>query len=53
MVPLVLFAVIWITTPDYLPTLLEDEVGQFLIGYGLVSAFIGAIWIRKIIRIDV
>jgi len=53
MVPLVLFAVIWITTPDYLPTLLDDEVGQFLIGYGLVSAVIGAFWIRKIIRIDV
>lgn len=53
MVPLVLFAVIWITTPDYLPTMLEHEVGTWLIGYGLVSAIIGIFWIRKIIRIDV
>jgi tight adherence protein B len=53
MVPLVLFAVIWITTPDYLPTLTENEFGQMLIGYGLASAVIGSIWIRKIIRIDV
>lgn len=53
LVPLVLFAVIWITTPDYLPTLVEDEVGQMMIGYGLASAVIGVFWIRRIIRIDV
>lgn len=53
MVPLVLFAVIWVTTPDYLPTLVEDEIGRMLIGYGLVSAIVGSFWIRRIIRIDV
>jgi tight adherence protein B len=53
LVPLVLFAVVWITTPDYLPTLLESEVGEKLIAYGLISAVVGAIWIRKIIRIEV
>lgn len=53
LVPLVLFAVIWVTTPDYLPTLIEDEFGKKLIAYGLVSAIVGSIWIRKIIRIDV
>ncbi|HMB74225.1 MAG TPA: type II secretion system F family protein [Gammaproteobacteria bacterium] len=53
MVPLVLFAVIWITTPDYLPTLIENDIGQKLIVFGLVAAVIGSIWIRKIIRIDV
>jgi tight adherence protein B len=53
LVPLVLFAVIWITTPDYLPTLVEDDFGKMLIGYGLVSAVIGVFWIRRIIRIDV
>lgn len=53
LVPLVLFAVIWVTTPDYLPTLLEAEVGQKMIAYGAVSGLIGIFWIRKIIRIEV
>jgi tight adherence protein B len=53
MVPLVLFAVVWFTTPDYLPTLLESDVGEKLVVYGLVSAVVGAFWVRRIIRIDV
>lgn len=53
MVPLALFAAIWFTSPDYLPTLIENEIGQKLIGFGLVAAVIGSIWIRKIIRIEV
>jgi tight adherence protein B len=53
MVPLVLFAVVWVTTPDYLPLLLEEEAGQKMIIYAVVSGFVGIFWIRKIIRIDV
>lgn len=53
LVPLVLFAVISITSPDYLPTLTESQLGQRLIVFGLVSGVIGMFWIRKIIRIDV
>lgn len=53
LVPLVLFAVIWVTSPDYLPTLLEHPVGQKLILFGFVSGIVGIIWIRKIIRIEV
>lgn len=53
LVPLVLFAVIWITSPDYLPMLLEEEAGQKMIIYGVVSAIIGIFWVRKVIRIDV
>lgn len=53
MVPLVLFAVIWITTPDYLPILIEDPRGHDLIIYGLFSGVIGIAWIRRIIRIEV
>jgi tight adherence protein B len=52
-VPLILFAVIWTTTPDYLPILLEDTRGHTLIIYGAVSGVIGIAWIRKIIRIEV
>ena len=53
MVPLSLFAGLWITQPDYLPMLLEDERGQKMIVYGCISAVTGIFWIRKILRIEV
>jgi tight adherence protein B len=53
LVPIVLFGVISVTTPDYLPTLTEDPLGQKLIMAGGVMGVIGILWIRKIIRIDV
>jgi tight adherence protein B len=53
LVPLVLFVVITVTTPEYLPVLLEDPVGQKLIAFGAVAGVIGILWIRKIIRIEV
>jgi tight adherence protein B len=53
LVPLVLFAVITVTSPDYLPLLLEDEIGKNMIIYGAVSAIIGIYWIKRVIRIEV
>jgi tight adherence protein B len=53
LVPLVLFAVISVTTPDYLPVLTKDPFGQKLIAAGGVMGVIGVLWIRRIIRIDV
>ena len=53
LVPLVLFAVIWVTTPDYLPTLLEDEAGQKMVIYAVVSGVIGIFWVQRVIRIEV
>ena len=52
-VPLVLFATLWFTTPDYLPVLLTDERGHNMIMYAMVSATVGILWIRKILRIEV
>jgi tight adherence protein B len=52
-VPLVLFAVVWITTPSYLPTLIDDPRGQNMIIFGCIAGFVGIIWIRRIIRIEV
>ncbi len=52
MVPLVLFAVVWITTPTYLPTLLEEPMGRKLIMGACVMMLVGTVWIRKIIRIE-
>jgi tight adherence protein B len=53
MVPLVLFVVLMITTPDYLPALVDDERGQKMIFGSMISASIGIYWIRKILRIEV
>jgi tight adherence protein B len=53
MVPFVLFIVISIMTPDYLPMLLDDPVGLNMILFAFVSMMIGIIWIRNILRIDV
>lgn len=53
LVPLVLFGVVWLTTPDYLPTLIEHPLGKKLVVFGLLSGLVGMVWIRKIIRIDV
>lgn len=53
MVPLFLFAVLMITSPDYLPILLDDPRGQKMIAVAFVMAGIGVFWIRRILRIEV
>ena len=53
LVPLALFAVISLTTPGYLPTLLKDPRGPPLIIGACVLAVAGMFWIRRIIRISV
>ncbi|MDH3588479.1 MAG: type II secretion system F family protein [Gammaproteobacteria bacterium] len=52
MIPLALFAVVWVTTPDYLPTLLEEPLGRKLIMGAAVLMLIGTMWIKKLIRIE-
>ena len=53
MVPLVLFAIISVTTPDYLPVLLSDPTGQIVVAFTFMWACIGILLMRKIIRIEV
>jgi tight adherence protein B len=53
LVPLVLFAVIWVTTPSYLPVLLENPAGQKLLTVAAVAGALGILWMRKIIRVEV
>jgi len=53
LVPLGLFGVVSLTTPSYLPILLEEPVGQKMIGWAAVLALLGILWMRRIIRIDV
>jgi tight adherence protein B len=53
LVPLTLFAGLWITQPKYLPVLVEDPLGRKLVTTALVLASIGVLWIRKLLRIEV
>ncbi len=53
LVPLVLFAAISITQPTYMPMLVQDPLGRKLIAFACVQAFIGGLWIRNMLRIDV
>jgi tight adherence protein B len=53
LIPFVLTAMLTITSPNYLPVLLEHETGQKMIIGGCVAGMIGILWIRRIIRIDV
>jgi tight adherence protein B len=52
LVPIVLFGVIWIMSPDYLPPLLADPFGQKLIAFACMMLVVGVLWMRKIIHID-
>jgi tight adherence protein B len=52
-IPLGLFAALHITSPDYLPMLVEDPRGQKMIIAGSILSSIGILWIRKLLRIEV
>jgi len=51
--PIVLFAIIWVTTPTYLPVLLNHPMGQKLLMFAGFMGVVGIFWMRKIIRIEV
>lgn len=52
LVPIILFGVIWVTSPGYLPPFLAHPVGQKLIVFACIMMVVGVLWMRKIIRID-
>ena len=52
LVPLLLFGVLWITTPTYLPPLLENPTGQKMLVFAVFMMVVAVFWMRKIIRID-
>jgi tight adherence protein B len=53
LVPFVLTAALHLTSPDYLPMLLEDPNGQKLVTTAIVLMAIGLFWMRQVIRIRV
>lgn len=52
-IPVLLFAAISITQPQYMPMLVNDPRGPNLIMGAATLGIIGIIWLRRIIRIDV
>ena len=53
MIPFVLFILLMITTPDYLPILIEEPLGRKIVFVSFTLLLIGILWIRKLIRIEV
>lgn len=53
LMPMALAAVLFISSPDYLPRLINDPEGPKLIGYAVIALFVGILWMRKIIRFRV
>ncbi|AYC32623.1 secretion system protein [Pseudomonas cavernae] len=52
-VPFVLAAAIMLTTPEYMPVLIKEPLGQKLVMAAFGAMLVGIVWIRKVIRIQV
>jgi tight adherence protein B len=52
LVPIILFGMLWIITPAYLPPLLENPTGQKMLITAGVMLVVAVFWMRRIIRID-
>ncbi len=53
LLPFALFALLYITSPDYASELVNSESGHELLQYGLVGMVAGVIWIKKLLNIEV
>lgn len=51
--PLILFALLYTINAQYMSILFTDPVGKIMVGVALTMQFIGFLWIRKIIRIEI
>ncbi len=53
LIPFVLFLVLSVIRPDYLPVLTENETGRTIIAWAFGLTILGILWIKRIIRIRV
>ena len=51
--PVALFSILMLINPDYMSVLITTPMGRLIIGGGLFSEFIGLMFIKKIISIEV
>lgn len=52
LVPLALFAALSIWVPNYLPWLVDDPLGRKLIVCAIIMTFLGTLWIRRLLRVE-
>lgn len=50
--PFVVAALIFVVTPDYLTELVSTVIGRVMLGGAAVMMLLGAIWIRKLVRVE-
>jgi tight adherence protein B len=51
--PLILFSILYTINAQYMSILFTDPVGKSLIGVAITMQFLGFLWIRKIIKIEI
>jgi tight adherence protein B len=51
--PIILFSVLYLLNPAYMSILFTDPIGRILVIIALSMQFIGFLWIRKIIKIEI
>jgi tight adherence protein B len=51
--PIILFSILYMLNAEYMSILFKDPIGQVLIVIALSMQFIGFLWIRKIIKIEI
>jgi tight adherence protein B len=51
--PLILFALLYTINAQYMSILFTDPIGKILVAVALSMQFIGFLWIRKIIKIEI
>jgi tight adherence protein B len=53
LLPIALAFVIYTINPEYMSILWTDPLGKFMLGTAIVMQFIGYMWIRKIVNIEI
>jgi tight adherence protein B len=51
--PLILFSILYTINAQYMSILFTDPIGKILIGMAVSMQFLGFLWIRKIIKIEI
>jgi len=51
--PLILFSILYMINAQYMSILFTDPVGKVLVGMAITMQFLGFLWIRKIIKIEI
>ncbi len=52
-VPFVLFAILYISSPEYATVLLNHPTGHTMITFSSILLVVGIVWVRRLTRIDV